>query len=260
LEALRLTWIGTRTGAYAETLAFFRDVLRLPIGTLRPSFVRFDLPDDSSIEVFQPGGPDDHAYFTSGPVVGMEVGDFDRAKSELGRARIPLLGEAGGEIGGYRWQHFRAPDGAIYEIVDYPARKSPKGGAVGPCGVVGFGWVGTRTPAYAAMRGFVADVLGLELREEETGLAEFGFPNGDVLEVFHAGGPFDHPHLTTGPMPGLVVEDLDRAEEELRCHHLEILARKRSGKSGWSHFRAPDGCVYEIKRFGEGGTGRWSPP
>jgi hypothetical protein len=51
----------------------------------------------------------DHPYFTTGPVIGLQVADFDLARADLGNAGLGLLGEVGGEVGGYRWQHFRVP-------------------------------------------------------------------------------------------------------------------------------------------------------
>jgi catechol 2,3-dioxygenase-like lactoylglutathione lyase family enzyme len=254
-----LSWIGTRTKSYDATVAFFRDVLGLPTGVSRPSFTRFDLPDDASVEVFQPGGADDHDYFTTGPVVGIQVEDFDASRSQLERAGIALLGPVGGRVGEYRWQHFRGPDGGVYEIVDYPGRK-PMGAAVGPCRVRGFGWVGVRTAHYDAMRAFVSDVIGLTIEDEEADVVEFAFPNGDVFELFRPGSSGDHPHLITGPMPGFVVDDLERAERVLRAQRIEIPKHKRVGQSGWVHFRAPDGCIYEFKRFAPEHPGRWTGP
>ena len=259
MQAVGLEWIGTRTARFEETSAFLRDTLGLPIGVQRPSFVRFDLPDGGSIEVFRPEGPDDHTYFTTGPVVGIQVKDFDSARSELDRAGVTLLGDTGGEVGDYRWQHFRGPEGAVYEIVDDPTRKSTDT-PIGPCGVRGFGWVGIRTEESEAMRRFVTDLLNLKLEEEDREAAVFSFPTGDILEIFPPGGPLDHTHLTTGPVPGFVVRDLDHAEQHLRRHHIEIPQRRRSGDAGWTHFRAPDGNVYEFKRFGTAGQGRWKAP
>jgi len=259
MEAIGLEWIGTRTARYEQTTTFFREILGLPIAVQRPSFVRFDLPDGSSVEVFRPGGPDDHSYFTTGPVVGIQVKDFDNARSELNRAGATLLGEPGGEVGDYRWQHFRGPDGAVYEIVDDPDRKSTDI-AIGPCGVRGFGWLGIRTTEFEGMGGFVSGLLNLERVEQDREAAVFRFENGDILEVFQPGGPLDHAHLTTGPMPGLVVQDLDRAESHFSRHRIEMPQRRRFGDAGWTHFRAPDGCVYEIKRFGADASGRWTAP
>jgi hypothetical protein len=246
MNVIGLEWIGTRTGAYDATTAFFRDVLGLPAGVLRPNFVRFDLPDGGSLEVFRPGGEYDHPYFATGPVIGLQVADFDLARADLGNAGLGLLGEVGGEVGGCRWQHFRGPDGCVYEIVDDPDRvrvATP----VGPGRVTGFGWVGVRSTQHDAMRRLVAETLRLATEEEAPDFVEFRFPGGDTFELFRPGGPNDHPHLVTGPVPGFLVEDLDVAESELRRHGIERLARRRDGTAGWSHFRAPDGNVYEIK-------------
>jgi catechol 2,3-dioxygenase-like lactoylglutathione lyase family enzyme len=247
MRPIALEWIGTRTASYAPTVAFFRDVLGLPAGHVRSAFVRFDLPDGGSIEVFQPGGEEDHAYFTTGPVVGIQVEGFDEDRAELLSSGVELLGGVGGEAGDYRWQHFRGPDGAVYEIVDDPRRRRTTA-PVGPCGVRGFGWVGIRTTHYEAMRKFAVQTLHLPIDEEEPDGVVFEFPSGDTLELFRPGGRTDHAHLTTGPMPGLIVQDLEQAERELSSHRVEILARRRSGPAGWSHFRAPDGNVYELKR------------
>ena len=248
MDAVALEWIGTRTVAFARTVAFFRDVFGVPVGRRSSSFVRFDFADGGSLEVFRPGGPEDHPYFTTGPVVGFQVRGFEEARAELESAGCELLGRPGGAPGEYRWQHFRAPDAAVYEVVDDPFR-SARSGTDGPCGVRGFGWAGVRTTRYEAMRTFLADRMRLRVVEEGAGVAEFRFPNGHVFELFRPGDPLDHPHLTTGPMPGLVVDDLDRAESVLRANGTEILQRRRFGPAGWSHFRAPDGNVYELKRF-----------
>jgi len=248
MKTIGLEWIGTRTEAYDETATFFRQILGLPIGTLRQNFVRFDLPDGGSVEVFRPGGEDDHSYFTTGPVIGFQVADFDIAREDLTGAGLELLGPTGGEPGDYRWQHFRSPDGSVCEIVDDPARVHG-GPAIGPCRVTGFGWVGVRSLKYDLMRDFAVNVLKLKIEEEEPDLVVFNFQTGDALELFRPGGSYDHPHLVTGPMPGLVVEDLDLAESVLLANHIVILARRRHGRAGWTHFRAPDGNVYEFKRY-----------
>ncbi|MGI0129012.1 MAG: VOC family protein [Thermoplasmata archaeon] len=248
MKALAWEWIGTRTDAFLPTIELFRDVLGVPVGVERRDFVRMDLPDGGSLEVFRPGGPDDHPYFTTGPVVGIQVGDFDAARLELERGGAEMLGNVGGTAGEYRWQHFRAPDGDVYEIVDDPVRDAFTAPSA-PRWVTGFGWVGVRTPEFAPMREFARTTLGLRLVEDAPDLAVFEFPGGHVLELFRPGGPLDHPHLVTGPLPGLLVTDLDGCESALRAHRIEILQRRRFGPAGWSHFRAPDGNAYEIKRF-----------
>jgi catechol 2,3-dioxygenase-like lactoylglutathione lyase family enzyme len=72
------------------------------------------LPNGDRFEVFSPDEPD-HTYFTTGPVAGFAVDDVDAARKELMAAGVELLGDVESESG-YAWQHFRAPDGNIYEI------------------------------------------------------------------------------------------------------------------------------------------------
>ena len=51
-------------------------------------------------------------HFATGPVVGFAVRDLPAAVDELRRAGVELLGEPGPT-----WQHFRGPDGNVYELV-----------------------------------------------------------------------------------------------------------------------------------------------
>ena len=51
-------------------------------------------------------------HFDTGPVVGFAVRDLPTAVDELRRAGVELLGEPGPT-----WQHFRGPDGNVYELV-----------------------------------------------------------------------------------------------------------------------------------------------
>ncbi len=51
-------------------------------------------------------------HFSTGPVVGFAVADLPGAVAELRSAGVELLGRPGPS-----WQHFRAPDGNVYELV-----------------------------------------------------------------------------------------------------------------------------------------------
>ena len=55
------------------------------------------------------------------------VEDIDKAAQELRAAGIALIGEmqAGGD--GYFWQHFRLPDGKVFELVCDPQHPSHTG-------------------------------------------------------------------------------------------------------------------------------------
>ena len=55
-------------------------------------------------------------FFDRGPVVGLVVDDFDRARAAMIDAGIEFIGELQRE-GGSAWNHYRAPDGNVYEII-----------------------------------------------------------------------------------------------------------------------------------------------
>jgi catechol 2,3-dioxygenase-like lactoylglutathione lyase family enzyme len=244
VKALGLDWVGTRTPRFRETVDFFHEILGLPIGVQEADFVRLDLPDSSCVEVFGPRDTD-HPYFTTGPAVGFVVDDIEGARHDLVRHGIELLGLTGGEVGAARWQHFRAPDGYVYEVVEHPGRRALA--PPGPLGVTHLAWVGTRTPHYDEMRSFFGNFMRLEVVEDLPELTEYRLPDGASLEVFLPGTPLDHPHFSTGPVPGFGVEQLSRAVEVLRSHKVPILQSKETAGGGWAHFRSPDGYVYELK-------------
>ncbi len=111
MEITGLGWSGTRTERAEELARFYADVLGLTLAYSEPGFWVFQLPDGRHVEVFGPDYPGkDH--FDTGPAVGFAVRDLAGAVDELRAAGIELLGEPGPT-----WQHFRGPDGNVYEIV-----------------------------------------------------------------------------------------------------------------------------------------------
>jgi catechol 2,3-dioxygenase-like lactoylglutathione lyase family enzyme len=113
--------------------------------------------------------------------------------------------------------------------------------------VTGLSWVGTRTSEFGPMASFLKDVFGLSPSIDEEGFAVFPLPNGDKVEVFGADDEH-HRFFTTGPVVGFRVADVAAAQAEMEAAGIEFLGRPASSSDGhaWSHFRAPDGNVYEI--------------
>jgi catechol 2,3-dioxygenase-like lactoylglutathione lyase family enzyme len=111
MKVLRLGWLGTLTDRDEELVAFYRDVLGLPLIHTEPGCRIFSLPDGSLVEVF---GPDfsGRDHFQTGPVAGFVVDDLAAAREEMLQRGVELLGEPGPT-----WQHFRGPDGNVYELV-----------------------------------------------------------------------------------------------------------------------------------------------
>ena len=113
MKVLGLVWVGTRTTAFAETTAFFRDVLGLGVHSSEPDFEVLDVPDGSTVEVFGPSSTW-NAHLEH-PVAGFRVEDLGEAERELREAGAEIVLERQGddERG---WLHFRAPDGFVYEL------------------------------------------------------------------------------------------------------------------------------------------------
>ena len=114
--------------------------------------------------------------------------------------------------------------------------------------VKGLVWVGSRTEHYGQMVRFYRDALGLPLEHEEGEFALFRLPDGSKAEVF---GPSDteHTHFTTGPVVGFLVDDVESARGSLEAQGIEFIGPVHEWEptgEAWSHFRAPDGNVYEL--------------
>ncbi|HTR12909.1 MAG TPA: VOC family protein [Roseiarcus sp.] len=108
-------FVGVRSDRLSDMVALFRDVLGVPVAREAGDLVGFTLADGAVLELY---GPDDafHAFFTTGPVVGLRVDDFDEAHRAMIGAGIEFIGETQ-RAGGIAWRHFRAPDGTILEII-----------------------------------------------------------------------------------------------------------------------------------------------
>ena len=111
------------------------------------------------------------------------------------------------------------------------------------------GWLGTRTGRFDETTRFFRDVLGLEIFYEEPGFGMYRLPGADhdYVEVFGDGDP-DVAFYTTGPVVGLVVDDIVSARDELSAAGVELIGDVTWSSQvegyGWFHFRGPDGNVY----------------
>jgi hypothetical protein len=109
--------------------------------------------------------------------------------------------------------------------------------------IKGIAWLGTRTECFDEMREFFHEITGVAPRDED-GLAAFELASGDRIEVFDTAVGEDH---MVAPVAGFLVEDVAAARAELESRGIEFIGPIRSGAgSSWSHFRAPDGHVYEL--------------
>jgi catechol 2,3-dioxygenase-like lactoylglutathione lyase family enzyme len=128
VEVKGIRWIGVRTDRMSEMRAFATDVLGLQVvGQDTGDFVELALADGAKLELFGSAEVADGPWqFATNPVVaGFLVDDIEAARDELRRtAGIELLGDLRVMPDGYAWQHFRAPDGHVYELTAEPSAAS----------------------------------------------------------------------------------------------------------------------------------------
>jgi catechol 2,3-dioxygenase-like lactoylglutathione lyase family enzyme len=111
-----LTFVGTSTDAREPMARFVRDVLGLPPLPVEGSgHDFFALPDSSTFAVGPSGGPD--AWGGDSRTIGFLVDDVDEAAAELRAAGVPTDDDVSVNAR-YRYTHFRAPDGHVYELVE----------------------------------------------------------------------------------------------------------------------------------------------
>ena len=88
-------FVGMRTDRFEETLALLRDVVGLPLTRQGADVAAVMLSDGTFVELFGPGETD-HAHFTTGPVVGFRVDDFDAVHRAMLDAGVEFIGEVDG--------------------------------------------------------------------------------------------------------------------------------------------------------------------
>ena len=80
-------------------MAFFRDLLGLPLELDRPGLWMLQLPDGSKVEVLGRDS-DVNRHLTTGPVAGFLVDDVQAATAELRSAGVEILFESGVDLAG----------------------------------------------------------------------------------------------------------------------------------------------------------------
>src|SRR3954452_15484287 len=104
--------------------SFAIDVLGMRIaGQDREDFIELTMGDGAKLELFGTAAAADGPWlFASNTVVaGFLVDDIESAREELARTPgVELLGDLRVMADGYAWQHFRAPDGHVYDLTADP--------------------------------------------------------------------------------------------------------------------------------------------
>jgi catechol 2,3-dioxygenase-like lactoylglutathione lyase family enzyme len=127
MNVRRICFLGTRTGNFDATSAFFRDVLGLHNVHAEAGWSIFQLPSGRRdfVEVFGPKHENASVFPTEvseGVVVAFAVDDIVGAREELEAAKVELIGELvwanelfeNPTMEGFGWFFFRGPDGNVY--------------------------------------------------------------------------------------------------------------------------------------------------
>ena len=112
--------------------------------------------------------------------------------------------------------------------------------------IKGLIWLGTRTSKFEAMLNLYQNVMGLKVTHQEPGFVVMDLPNGDRVELF--GDESQYNTFFTHPVAGFLVEDITSARAEMEAQGVEFIGPIEWADDGnaWSHFRAPDGFIYEL--------------
>ena len=113
MKILGLVFTGTATDRRPEMSAFVADVLgleRIEVEGVEADL--FSLPDGSAFAVSDPWGMGDTTR-----TIGFLVADLDAAAQELRAAGVEVDDEEGVNER-WRYLHFTAPDGQLYEICE----------------------------------------------------------------------------------------------------------------------------------------------
>lgn len=110
-----LTWLGLRTTQFEEMVKFFHEVMGIKPIRDEPEIAGFELDDGTQVELYRPE-EEFHAFFTTGPVVAFQVDDVAAARANMEAAGIEFIGPIQ-HAGKTSWNHFRAPDGTVFEIL-----------------------------------------------------------------------------------------------------------------------------------------------
>ena len=110
-----IVWMGVRTPAFGAMFELLDGVMNLEVTHADRGVAWFTLPGGEEIQLFD-DHDEDHSFFPDGPVIGFRVADFAEAYAALSAAGIEWIGD-GDQNANIRWQHFRGPDGNVYEIL-----------------------------------------------------------------------------------------------------------------------------------------------
>jgi catechol 2,3-dioxygenase-like lactoylglutathione lyase family enzyme len=116
-----LCWLGLRTQQFDEMAQFFRNVMGMKPIREEPGIAGFQMIDGTNLELYE-FDEEFHAFFTTGPVVAFQVDDVEASRATMEAAGVEFFGPIQ-RMGKSSWNHFRAPDGTVFEILSVTGKK-----------------------------------------------------------------------------------------------------------------------------------------
>lgn len=111
----KVGFVGLRSSELQALREVFEEGLEMVPTDATADQVGYRLSDGTRLEAYGHANRF-HSFFTTGPVVGFAVPDFDRSWKRLTRLGVEQLTEIQSEDG-RRWVHFRLPDGTVAELI-----------------------------------------------------------------------------------------------------------------------------------------------
>jgi predicted enzyme related to lactoylglutathione lyase len=117
-----IRWILACTDQFDAMVAFFRDVMQLPVenegvpvnDTQFTRYALVKMPNEVVLEIIQPREELRELY--AGAVVSITVDDVPGARREMEEKGVEFMAPIIYTPEGWGWTYFRAPDGAVYQI------------------------------------------------------------------------------------------------------------------------------------------------
>jgi lactoylglutathione lyase len=114
-------WAGFMVEDLESSIAFYRDVLGLPLLGKGNDWAHFDAGNGAMLELLTEGtGSREPKRPDQQPIIpGLRVDDLDNAIKGLKQKGVRFIGEVG-EYAGTRWAQFTDPEGNRLEIKEIP--------------------------------------------------------------------------------------------------------------------------------------------
>jgi catechol 2,3-dioxygenase-like lactoylglutathione lyase family enzyme len=121
MQVKGLSWLGLRTPQFDEMVEFFRDIMGMKPIRDEPGIAGFQMMDGTNLELYD-FDEESHAFLSTGPVVAFRVDDIDASRATMEAAGVEFFGPIQ-RMGKSSWNHFRAPDGTVFEILSVTGNK-----------------------------------------------------------------------------------------------------------------------------------------